>query len=123
LQLVLPDLSAAQWAFDGPDQEVSPPIRLAPLSVNVAEALAEAIREGMGIGPLPLSLALQGFRDCKLVPVFPGRKLRANNIYALYASRHYLDAKIKTFLDFIKRSVPLRLTQQELDLARFWAER
>lgn len=93
---------------------------MTPFSVNVAEALAEAIRGHMGIGPLPISVALQGFRDGTLLPVFPGRRLRPHNIYALYASRRYLDAKIKTFLDFLKQSIPAMLSTQERELITFW---
>jgi hypothetical protein len=35
--------------------------------------------------------------------------VRASNIYALYASRRYLDAKIKTFVEFLHEQVPQRL--------------
>ncbi|NPT39697.1 LysR family transcriptional regulator [Paraburkholderia xenovorans] len=118
LQLVLPDVPSAQWVFDGPDAQVFRHTRLTPLTVNVAEALAEAIREGMGIGPLPLSLALPGFRDGSLVRVLDAHRLQPNNIYALYASRQYLDAKIRTFVEFLREAVPVRLAEQERELRR-----
>ncbi|ABE29404.1 bacterial regulatory helix-turn-helix, lysR family protein [Paraburkholderia xenovorans LB400] len=116
LQLVLPDVPSGQWIFDGPDAQVFRHTRSTPLTVNVAEALAEAIREGMGIGPLPLSLALQGFRDGSLVRVLDGHRLQSNNIYALYASRQYLDAKIRTFVEFLRENVPIQLAEQEREL-------
>jgi DNA-binding transcriptional LysR family regulator len=118
LQLVLPDVPSGQWLFDGPDGEVFRHTRLTPLTVNVAEALAEAIREGMGIGPLPVSVALPGLRDGTLVRVLPRHRLRTHNIYALFASRMYLDAKIKTFVEFLREMVPLALAEQDREIAR-----
>jgi DNA-binding transcriptional LysR family regulator len=73
----------------------------------------------MGIGPLPVSAALQGFLDGTLVPVLPRRRLRPDNIYAIYASRQFLDAKIRTFVDFLQESVPEALTQNERELQEF----
>jgi DNA-binding transcriptional LysR family regulator len=118
LQLVLPDVPSGQWIFDGAHDDVFRHTRLTPFTVNVAEALAEAIREGMGIGPLPLSVALQGFRDGTLARVLPLHRLRSNNIYALYASRQYLDAKIISFVDFLRETVPVALAQQEEEAQR-----
>lgn len=118
LELVLPDVPQGQWHFEGVDDIVFRHEHLTPLTVNVAEALAEVIREGMGIGPLPISVALPGLRDGTLVRVLPHYRLRANNIYALYASRRYLDAKIKTFVEFLREQVPVALATQDQEIAR-----
>ena len=119
LQLVLPDVPLGQWHFEGVDDPVFRLGRPVPFTVNVSEALAEAIREGMGIGPLPISVALPALRDGSLVRVLPEHHLRANNVYALYASRRYLDAKIKTLVEFLREQVPLSLAAQEHELAAF----
>jgi DNA-binding transcriptional LysR family regulator len=116
LQLILPDVPLGQWHFEGEDETVFRHVRPAPLTVNVAEALGEVIRAGMGIGPLPISVALPGLRDGSLVRVLPGHRLRANNIYAMYASRRYLDAKIRTFVEFLRDEVPLALAEQDGEL-------
>ncbi|WP_322029004.1 hypothetical protein [Paraburkholderia sp. J76] len=35
------------------------------------------------------------------------------NIYALYASRQYLDAKIRTLVEFLRDTVPQRVAAHE----------
>ena len=119
LQLVLPDVPLGQWHFEDVDDPVFRLARPVPFTVNVSEALAEAIREGMGIGPLPISVALPALRDGSLVRVLPEHRLRANHVYALYASRRYLDAKIKTLVEFFREQVPLSLAAQESELDAF----
>jgi len=71
----------------------------------------------MGIGPLPVPVALPGLADRSLVRVLPTHRLQKLNIYALYASRRYLDAKIRTFVDFLREKVPLMLAEQEAALS------
>ncbi|WP_176928906.1 LysR family transcriptional regulator [Paraburkholderia lycopersici] len=60
LQFNLQDMSAAQWLFDDTASESFRTTKAAPLTVNMAEALAQAARTGMVIGLLPVSTALQG---------------------------------------------------------------
>ncbi|MDR8398309.1 LysR substrate-binding domain-containing protein [Paraburkholderia sp. USG1] len=122
LRLVLPDSSTGQWVFDGPDGGVFSPSRMTQFTVNVGEAMAEAIRAGMGIGVLPVTVALPGLRDGSLVQVLPALRLRPAHIHALYASRQYLDAKIRTFVGFLRESLPHRLAGQEQEL-RDWRNR
>jgi hypothetical protein len=44
--------------------------------------------------------------------------VRASNIYALYTSRRYLDAKIKTIVEFLHEQVPLALAEQKRELIK-----
>lgn len=123
LHLQLPDIVPGEWIFETHERDAAATVfrhrHTTPLTVNVSEALAETIRAGMGIGPLPLSVALPSLRDGSLVRVLPQYRLRTNNVYALYASRHYLDAKIKTFVEFVREHAPRILEEQERELARF----
>ncbi|MCP2091878.1 UNVERIFIED_ORG: DNA-binding transcriptional LysR family regulator [Paraburkholderia sediminicola] len=116
LQLMLPYVPPGQWLFEDVSEPVFRHTRPAPLIVNDAEALVETIREGLGIGPLPISFALSGLRDGSLVRVLPDHLLQKCNIYAMYASRRYLDAKIKTFVEFARDQVPLALADENREL-------
>jgi len=117
LQLTDASLPAGQWVSDGPRGETLRHTGVTPFRVNNPEALALAIREGMGIGPLPVPVALPGLADGSLVRVLPAHRLQTLNIYALYASRRYLDAKIRTFVEFLRENVPVTLAEQEAALA------
>jgi DNA-binding transcriptional LysR family regulator len=74
--------------------------------VNIAESLMVAIRAGMGIGMLPLYAAVGGLRDGTLVRVLPHHTLQNMNIYALYLSRRFIDAKTRTCVDFLRTHLP-----------------
>ncbi|WP_322045284.1 LysR family transcriptional regulator [Paraburkholderia sp. J67] len=123
VQLSLQDLPSVPWLFedaDGNEQSLRP-MREAPFTVNIAGALGEAIRAGMGIGMLPIPTALQGLRDGSLVQVIPHARLKPINVYALYASRQYLDAKIKTLVEFLREAVPQRVAEHEQELGLWHA--
>ncbi|MEQ0775042.1 LysR family transcriptional regulator [Paraburkholderia tropica] len=119
LHLTDASLTAGQWVSEGPLGETFRHTGVTPFQVNNPEALALAIREGMGIGPLPVPVpvALPGLADGSLVRVLPSHRLQKLNIFALYASRRYLDAKIRTFVEFLREKVPLVLAEQEAALA------
>jgi DNA-binding transcriptional LysR family regulator len=116
LQLMLPYMPPGQWQFEDVSEPAFRNMRPAPLMVNDAEALVETIREGLGIGPLPITIALSGLRDGSLVRVMPDHRMQDCNIYAMYASRRYLDAKIKAFIEFARDQVPLALAEESREL-------
>jgi DNA-binding transcriptional LysR family regulator len=118
LQLVVPNLPESCWIFEGEPEEIFSPSQSWALVVNVADALAEAVRAGLGIAPLPASTAIDGLRDGSLVRVLPGRRLRWYNIHALYASRRHLDAKIRTFIDFLRAEVQPMLSNDVHEINR-----
>ncbi|MFM0277769.1 LysR family transcriptional regulator [Paraburkholderia sediminicola] len=106
LSLVSPAGSASAWRFKGPYGEEVVELGAARFTVNVAEAMAVALREGMGIGVLPTSSALPYLRAGTLVRLFPDYTLHELQIYALYLSRRYLDAKIRTWVEFLRDELP-----------------
>jgi len=82
------------------------------LRVNSSDALAVALAEGLGVGPLPLLSALPRLRSGQLVCVLPHYKLQTGTIYAIYPSREYLDAKIKTWVAFLRDFVTAALSTE-----------
>ncbi|TCK84338.1 LysR family transcriptional regulator [Paraburkholderia sp. BL9I2N2] len=105
LLLDTPAFPTHEWQLEGPDECELIQVRGA-LQVNIAEALVVAIREGMGIGMLPLYSAVEGLRNGTLVRVLPNHTLQNMNIYALYPSRKFIDAKTRTWVDFLRSHLP-----------------
>jgi DNA-binding transcriptional LysR family regulator len=89
---------------------------LPDFQVNIADALGAALRAGLGIGSLPMSSAVPALESGALVRVLPEYRLQKLTVYTLYASRQYLDAKIRTFVDFLRECVPEMLAADEAAL-------
>jgi DNA-binding transcriptional LysR family regulator len=107
VELGIPQFSPNRWTLYRGEDEVTVGIT-GRLRVNVPESVAVAIEHGMGIGALPAYSAMRGLRDGTLVRVLPDYTLRPLRIYLLYASSRYLDAKIRTWVDHLKQSLPLQ---------------
>ncbi|MBT8769326.1 LysR family transcriptional regulator [Metapseudomonas boanensis] len=110
------------WVLNGDDGEFDV-LPAESLQVNVAESLAKAAQAGMGFCLLPSFVACPFLREGSLLRVLPEYRLRARNIYAIYPSRRFLDAKIKTWVDFLKAELPplLALDEAILDDSTHWA--
>nr|WP_132678737.1 NAD(P)-dependent oxidoreductase [Pseudomonas aeruginosa] len=117
LRLVSPVVPLDRWLFDGPNGQEMVSIGASPFQVNVGDAMTEAIRSGLGIGILPVYSAIEDLGKGTLVRVLPQHRLQQLNVYALYPSRQYLDAKIKTWVEYLKESLPglLRLAPEHLE--------
>ncbi|MEX3996331.1 substrate binding domain-containing protein [Paraburkholderia sp. EG286A] len=105
LQLVTPYFPVSRWQFSGPDGSMEIALPPGRLRVNSPEALASALAYGAGIGPLPMPAAVPLLASGKLVRVLPQFELQGMTIYAVYASRKYLDAKIRTWLECLRAYV------------------
>jgi DNA-binding transcriptional LysR family regulator len=119
LQMLTPVSPPAQWQFSGPDGETTLDLSRAAFQVNVAEALAVAVSEGMGVGLLPIYSAISWLRSGKLVWILPEFKSQEINIYAMYPSRQYLDAKIRTWVELLREQLPATLAGDQAALHRF----
>lgn len=84
-----------------------------PIKTNEEETLCGAIASGMGIGALPLYAAVDKIRTGAFIQILPGYRVQEVDIYALYASRVYVDAKIKTWVDYLAGEVPRILARNE----------
>ncbi|MBB5419824.1 DNA-binding transcriptional LysR family regulator [Paraburkholderia atlantica] len=116
LILHTPAFPPHEWTLDGPNgselMEVDGPVH-----VNIAESLIVAIREGMGIGMVPLYAAISGLRDGTLVRVLPEYTLQKTTVYALYPSRKFIDAKTRTWVEFLRSHLPKVIARDEALLA------
>ena len=119
LQMVTPVFPTNEWTFDGPNGQETLALGAATFQVNVAEALAVAVREGMGIGLIPIYSAISGLRSGQLMWVLPEYTSQEMNVYALYPSRQYLDAKIRTWVEFLRDELPATLAADQAELRKF----
>ena len=120
LQMVTPVFPVSQWQFTGPEGEDTIDLGRAPtFQVNVAEALGVAVREGMGVGLLPIYSAISGLRSGELQWILPEYKSQEMNVFAVYPSRQYLDAKIRTWVELLREKFPTTLADDQAALRRF----
>ncbi len=116
LRLVNAAMSLDKWEFEGPDGDEMVTINRSVFQVNTADAMTEAVKAGIGIGALPVYSAIAGLRDGSLVRVLPQYRLYQLKVFALYPSRQYLDAKIRTWVEFLRDTLPERLQADEASL-------
>jgi DNA-binding transcriptional LysR family regulator len=117
LQLSLPVFPADRWVLVGPDGEHALALPETRFKVNVPDAMIVALLEGMGIGALPTLAVRSSFHSGALMRVLPDYYLQQFNVYAVYASRKYLDAKIKTWIEFLRDWVAEALKTDEINIA------
>ena len=85
-------------------------------SVNDMDAMAVAVRAGAGIGLLAGFSAIEDLRSGRLVRVLPEFHTYERNVYAVYTSRQFIDAKITHFIDTLKNRVGAQLTMTAQEL-------
>ncbi|MEX3957846.1 LysR family transcriptional regulator [Trinickia sp. EG282A] len=118
LRLVTPGSVFDKWNFDGPHGVESYTLPPAPFQVNGADAMAIAVREGMGIAILPTYTAMRWLANGDFLWIMPEYTTEPMTIHALYSSREYLDAKIRTWVDFLREQLPQTLAAEEAALRR-----
>lgn len=62
---------------------------------------AQLIRNGAGLGYLPAWLCSDDIRSGRLVRLLPDYYLLQPKLYAIYADRRYMNAKLRSFIDFM----------------------
>ncbi|WP_322029447.1 LysR family transcriptional regulator [Paraburkholderia sp. J76] len=117
LTLDVAELEANIWCLEGPGGTIDVAIN-GVLQTNVSEMIASGVRRGMGIGILPLFSAVQGLLDGSLVRVLPDYTLQKMHIFALFPSRHFVDAKTRTWVDCLRSFVPRAIQREEAVLLR-----
>lgn len=117
LQLTTPVFPFDRWMFRGAGERFAVNIGSARLTVNAMEALEPAVALGLGIAILPAGIALRGLRSGAWVRVLPEFEVQPVNVYALYQSRLFLDAKIRSFIDLLREALPSMLEADDRELA------
>ncbi|HEK1767455.1 TPA: LysR family transcriptional regulator [Pseudomonas putida] len=113
LRIVNTVMPVENWTFDGPEGMESVTIPVSPLHINTADGMTIAIKKGMGIGLQPIVSAVEGLRVGTLVRVLPEYRLEALNLFAIYPSRKFVDAKTRTWVEFLKLAIPELLAADE----------
>lgn len=99
------DYARDQWQLTSKAGDATFVPGAAGLSVNDMEAMAVAVREGAGIGMLAGFAAIDDLRSGKLVRVLPQYHTQERNVFAVYSSRQFLDAKVTRFIETLKTQV------------------
>ncbi|MEM5345653.1 LysR family transcriptional regulator [Paraburkholderia azotifigens] len=110
LPLRTPAFPALEWLLESHGRPESMKVS-GPVELNTAEAVAKAVRASMGIGVVPVYTALEGLADGSLIRVLPEYTLQKMNIYALHPSRRYIDARIRTWVEFLRHFIPKAITR------------
>ena len=113
LRIVNTVMPVEHWAFEGPEGVESINVPLSPFHINTADGMTVAITNGMGIGIQPIASAVNGLRAGTLVRVLPEYRLEELNLFAIYPSRKFVDAKTKTCVEFLKHHIPGMLASDE----------
>ncbi|MBV6821814.1 LysR family transcriptional regulator [Pseudomonas sp. PD9R] len=113
LRIVNTIMPVENWVFEGPEgvETVNTPV--SPFHVNTADGMTIAIKTAMGIGIQPIASAVEGLKAGTLVRVLPEYHFEEFNLYAIYPSRKFVDAKIKTWVEFLKDCIPGLLAADE----------
>ncbi|WP_440466164.1 LysR family transcriptional regulator [Pseudomonas sp. YH-1] len=100
------------WEIDGYDMDeiISP---RQTFTVNVADSIAQAAKENMGVCLIPSYVAAASVGKGELVRVLPQVRANQRSISVIYPSRHFLDAKVRTWIEFLKKHLPERLMEDE----------
>jgi DNA-binding transcriptional LysR family regulator len=117
-QVVSPDSHAFAWSLTGPRGVETIDLEPPRFEINLAEAVAEAIRRGMGIGLLPFHTAIDGLHSGDLVWILRDYYAESTHVYALYPSKKFLDAKTRCWIELVRDEIPSALARDLASLHR-----
>ncbi|MGY2290978.1 LysR substrate-binding domain-containing protein [Pseudomonas sp. SDO528_S397] len=113
LRVVNTVMPVENWSFEGPEGAETFNVPPSPFQINTADGMTIAIKHGMGIGIQPIASAWDGLRDGTLVRVLPEYHFKALSLFAIYPSRKFVDAKTRSWVQFLKDSMPHVLAEDE----------
>lgn len=89
-----------RWRMTRGDETSQVTIR-GRFSANNGDALLHAALAGAGIVLQPTFIVGDALREGRLVPVLPAWNVEPLSLYAMYAHRQYLSAKVRSFVDHL----------------------
>jgi DNA-binding transcriptional LysR family regulator len=94
------------WTFVGSNGRREVPARVV-LRYRMMSGVVNAVAAGIGLAPLPSTLfEAPAFKDI-LTPVLTRYPLRERPLYLVHAGRKHLPLKVRTFIDFFLKSIPV----------------
>jgi DNA-binding transcriptional LysR family regulator len=94
---------AEMWTFVGPDGRESVPIK-GKFRANNGELLRAAALAGEGIILEPTFIVGDDLAKGDLVPLLPDWEVPQASAMAVYPSRRYVSAKVRTFIEFLQKA-------------------
>ncbi|AMV44772.1 LysR family transcriptional regulator [Paraburkholderia caribensis] len=99
------DYSPDEWCLESAGGRVVHRPTGPHFGVNDMDAMSTTLKDGAGIGLIAAFSAIDDLRNGSLVRVLPQYHTYERNVYAVYSSRRFVDAKIKRFIDVLKADV------------------
>jgi DNA-binding transcriptional LysR family regulator len=90
----------AEWRLVGPEGEISVSVA-GPIRADNGDLLRLAAVSGAGLIFQPHFIVAEDLAAGRLVRVLPGWQSPELGVYAVYASRRHLSAKVRTFVEFL----------------------
>ncbi|MBR8144315.1 LysR family transcriptional regulator [Burkholderia sp. AU19243] len=114
LRLDTPAEAHGEWRLHGTAGDtIAHTVPDAPFQANAPESLSIALHAGLGIGSLAIYSVIDDLRSGRLVRVLPDYRLTMLDVYVMYASRRFVDAKVRTFVDHVRATLALALHADE----------
>lgn len=82
---------------------------------NNSTMVYQMIMAGLGIGYVPDCLVYNDIDTGKLVRLLPAYEMPSHPLYAAYADRQYLSAKVRSFIDFISEKLMQPYSQRSYE--------
>ena len=94
------ELKPDTWVLHGPNGIESVKVN-GPACADNGDILKASAISGLGIASLPTFIIGSDFQQGRLPQVLPEYNPPEISIYAVFPSRRYLSAKVRTFVDFL----------------------
>jgi DNA-binding transcriptional LysR family regulator len=111
LELESPASPSREWHIESAHDTHVVTLAKAPMHINVPDVLRAALLAGAGIGTLATYSVADDLAAGTLVRVLPQYRLKPFTVFAVYPSRRYLEAKVRTLLDHLRSTLTPALEQ------------